>query len=304
LVYTFINIGGTMSNVPTQLKFGRKPPKNAPSLKLASFLTGIIPNHPSSEDYLSRLQNWQMLGNDQYGDCVAVTWANMRRLVTAVLSTENYPAMDQVTALYKTQNPNFPTQDDGMDIQTCLEYLHNTGGPDGTKVVAFAQVDLSNLEEVRAALAIFGCLWIGINVQQANMTQFYQGQPWDYVSGSPKDGGHSVIGGGYTGQASNDVRFITWAQETGFTDIFWNKQVEEVWAVVWPEQLGSVEFQQGIDLNKLAADYKALTGNDLNVTPAPQPPPPAPSPFPTPNPTPGPGCFMGAINAVMSIFKR
>jgi hypothetical protein len=304
LVYAFITIGGTMSNVPMQRKFGRKPPKNAPSLKLSSFLTGIIPDHPSSEDYLSRLQNWQMLGNDQYGDCVAVTWANMRRLVTAVLSTENYPTMDQVTTLYKTQNPNFPTQDDGMDIQTCLEYLHSTGGPDGTKIVAFARVNLSNLEEVKAALAIFGCLWIGINVQQANMTQFYQGQPWDYVSGSPKDGGHSVIGGGYTGQTSNDIRFITWAQETGFTDNFWNKQVEEVWAVIWPEQLGSVEFQQGIDLNKLAADYKALTGNDLNVNPAPQPPPPAPSPTPTPNPTPGPGCFVGAINAVMSIFKR
>ena len=284
-----------MLNVSMQPKYGRRPPKNSPSLKLASFLTGNIPNHPSSEDYLSRLQNWQMLGNNQYGDCVAVTWANMRRLVTATLSTENYPTMDQVTALYKTQNPSFPAQDDGMDIQTCLEYLHDTGGPDGIKIVAFAKVNLSNLEEVRAALAIFGCLWIGINVQQANVTQFSQGQPWDYVNGSPKDGGHSVIGGGYTGQASDDVRFITWAEETGFTDSFWNNQVEEVWAVIWPEQLGSIEFQQGIDLNQLAVDYKEITGKDLQI-------PPASPPYPIP--TPGPGCVMGAVKAVMDIFNR
>jgi len=289
-----------MSSIPMQRKFGRKPPKNAPALMLASFLTGIIPDHPTSEDYLSQLQNWQMLGNDQYGDCVAVTWANMRRLVTAALSTENYPTMNQVIALYKTQNPNFPTQDDGMDIQTCLEYLHSLGGPDGMKVVAFAKVDLSNLDEVKAALAIFGCLWLGINVQRANMTEFDRGQPWDYVPGSPIDGGHSIIGGGYTGLASNDVRFITWAQETGFTDNFWNKQVEEAWAVIWPEQLGTIEFQEGIDLNLLAADYKALTGNDLPLTPTPQPPTPTPAPVPDPN---APGCLPAAFNKIMSIFK-
>ncbi len=289
-----------MSSIPMQRKFGRKPPKNAPALMLASFLTGIIPDHPTSEDYLSQLQNWQMLGNDQYGDCVAVTWANMRRLVTAALSTENYPTMNQVIALYKTQNPNFPTQDDGMDIQTCLEYLHSLGGPDGTKVIAFAKVDLSNLDEVKAALAIFGCLWLGINVQRANMTEFDRGQPWDYVPGSPNDGGHSIIGGGYTGLASNDVRFITWAQETGFTDNFWNKQVEEAWAVIWPEQLGTIEFQEGIDLNLLAADYKALTGNDLPLTPTPQPPTPTPAPVPDPN---APGCLPAAFNKIMSIFK-
>ena len=288
-----------MSTIPTQLKFGRKPPKNAPALQLSNFLTGIIPDHPPSEDYLNKLQNWQMLGNDQYGDCVAVTWANMRRLVTAVLDHENYPKMDQVIALYKTQNPNFPTQDDGMDIQTCLEYLHHTGGPDGAKVTAFTQVNVSNLDEVKAALAIFGCLWLGINVQAVNMTEFNRGQPWDYIPGSLNEGGHSVLGGGYMSIASNDVRFITWAQETGFTDNFWNKQVEESWAVIWPEQFGTAEFQEGIDLNKLAADYKALTGSDLPVTPAPQPPTPEPTPSPD-----LPGCLPGVFNKIMSKFRN
>jgi hypothetical protein len=258
----------------------------------------VIPDHPFSEDYLSKLQNWQMLGNDQYGDCVAVTWANMRRLVTGILANESYPTMDQVIALYKTQNPNFPKQDDGMDIQTCLEYLHRRGAPDGTKVVAFARVNLSNLDEVKAALAIFGCLWLGINVQKANMTEFGNGQPWDYVPGSANEGGHSVLGGGYLSIASNDVRFITWAQETGFTDNFWNKQVEEAWVAIWPEQLGTAQFQEGIDFDKLAADYKQLTGSDLVITPTPTPRPP------TPGPTPAPGCLPAALRKIMGIFSK
>jgi hypothetical protein len=289
-----------MSSPYPQRKLGRKPPKNAPSLKLANFLTGVIPSYPTSEDYLSKLSNWQMLGNDQYGDCVAVTWANIRRLATATLSTEYYPTLDQVIALYKTQNPNFPSQDDGMDIQTCLEYLNSTGGPDGVKAVAFAKVNFSDLNEVKAALAIFGSVWLGINVQQANMDEFNNNQPWDYISGSANEGGHSVIGGGYLNVSTDDVRFITWAEETGFTDNFWSHSVEEAWAVIWPEYLGTKEFEQGINLQQLAADYQELTGNTLPITPAPTP---APTPQPTPTPN-SPGCLAGLVQTLFGTSKK
>jgi hypothetical protein len=268
--------------------YGRRPPKRAPALKLSRYLTGQVPDHPAAADYLSRLTGWQMLGNDQYGDCVPVTWANTRRLVTAVLATENYPGQDQVFALYKTQNPNFPADDNGMDIQTCLEYLAYTGGPDGVKAVGFASVDYTNPDEVKAAIAIFGSVWTGINVQQAQQQQFSQGQPWDWVPGSPLDGGHSIITGGYgnprAGQLGGDEDFITWAQETSFTDNYWANGVEEAWVVIWPEHLGSKEFTDGMDLATFAADYTAITGKPF---PAPVPPP-APAPTPTPTPVPPP----------------
>ena len=64
-------------------KYGRRPPKNAPALRLGTFLrrgADGAPAHPAEEDYLAGLSNWQMLGNDRVGDCNAVTWANMRRL--------------------------------------------------------------------------------------------------------------------------------------------------------------------------------------------------------------------------------
>ena len=245
--------------MPAALKFGRRAPKRAPALHLAPLLTGVIPPHPAAEDYLAALNGgWQLLGNDQYGDCVAVTWANVRRLVTSTLAAKaNYPGLDQVIALYKTQNPGFPAEDNGMDIQTALEYLVKTGGPDGVKAVAFAQVDPANADEVKAALSIFGYVWTGINVLDANMTQFDAGQPWDYNPASPVDGGHSIVTGGYgppgTGPLGGDERFITWAQETSFTDAFWQHQVEECWAVIWPEHLGQKEFLAGINQAQLAA---------------------------------------------------
>jgi hypothetical protein len=259
-------------------KYGRRPPKNAPALRLGSFLRSAAPAYPASEDYLAKLSAWQLLGNDVAGDCNAVTWANLRRLVTATLSTEYYPTQAQVWQFYQTQNPGFdPTgskdtngpgssDDQGMDVQTGLEYLHATGGPDGVKAVAFAKVDHTNLDEVEAALAIFGELWLGIQVLDANQKEFGEGRAWTDVKGSPIDGGHAILGGGYT---TADVKFITWAQETEFARSFWNgvvqgtPLVQEAWVVIWPEYLGTTEFEQGVDQAQLAADYQALTGNPL-----------------------------------------
>ena len=266
-------------------KYGRRPPKRARALQLKDYLTGIVPAVPAGEDYLAALGGgWQMLGNDTYGDCVAVTWANVRRLVTATLTpAPEYPGQDQVFEVYKTQNPGFPADDNGMDIQTLLEYLVTTGGPDGVKAAGFAAVDRTNPAEVKAAIALFGYVWAGVNVLEVNQQEFGSSQPWDYSPTSPVDGGHSVVTGGYgapgAGPLGGDERFITWAAETSFTDSFWANEVEEAWVVIWPEHLGSKEFLAGVNMTQLAADYQEITGRAFpaSVTP-PKPAPPAPAP--------------------------
>ena len=183
----------------------------------------------------------------------------------------------QVWEFYQTQNPNFDpngtadafgpgsSADNGMDIQTGLEYLQATGGPDGVKAVAFAKVDHTQIAEVKAAMAIFGGLWLGVNVLAANQQEFNAGQDWTDVSGSSIEGGHAILGGGY----DTGIKFITWAQETEFMPSFWNgvvqgnPLVEEAWVAIWPEHLGTTGFEQGVDQSQLAADYLALTGEQL-----------------------------------------
>jgi hypothetical protein len=278
-------------------RYGRREPSRRPALSLSRALTGKLPTHPVAADYLARLAAWQMLGNDVAGDCVSVTWANVRRLVTAIVGAENYPGQDAVWTLYRTQNSGFDpngtaetngpgsSHDNGMDIQTLLEYLVKVGGPDGTKAVAFAKVDPTSPDEVKAAIAIFGYVWTGIVVQEANQGDFSDERPWDYHRSSPDEGGHSVITGGYgaagPGPLGGDERFITWAAETSFTDAYWRRKVEEAWVVVWPEHLTHPAFLAGIDLAALAADYTALTGRPF---PAVVPPTPTPPPAPAPSP--------------------
>lgn len=299
------------------LKFGRRAPVNPrPALRLGKYLTGVLPAHPVYVDYLAALNGgWQMLGNDSYGDCVAVTWANFRRLVTTALGTPNYPPYGQVIQFYKTQNPNFPYEDNGMDIQAAIEDLVQNGGPDGVKAIGYAKVDYTNAEEVKAAIAIFGAVWTGINVQVHNQQEFNASQPWTWAANDQVEGGHSVLTGGYGNQPAvglhqgspiydelaakygvagnaldGDEKFITWAEEASFTDGFWSAGVEEAWVVIWPEHLGTKEFQEGMDLYTLANDYEVITGKPFPVAvPKPAPvPTPAPSPRPAPAPTPSP----------------
>lgn len=291
--------------ITRELHYGRRKPKNTPAIPLRAILrTTQVPVHPAAQDNLARLTAWKMLGNDQAGDCVSVTWANARRLVTALLAgREEYPSQDQVWQLYKTQNPNFDpnsstngggsSADGGMDIQTVLEYLSKTGGPDGVKIAAFAKVDHTNPDEVKAAIAIFGYVWIGINVTAANESQFPK-QAWDYVPGSQMMGGHSVLAGGYLGKTTEDETFITWAQEQDFTDNFWSHQVEEAWVAIWPEHLGSQSFLEGVNEQALVAAYEQITGRSFPVvTP---PPVPAPTPQPPAPPAPVPGTDGVTIN--------
>lgn len=272
--------------------YGRLQPVHRRALWAGQYLTGAIPEHPPAADYIAALGGgWKMLGNGRAGDCVAVTWASARRLVTATLTgAEAYPSQDEVWEFYQTQNPAFSpgggpgegngpgsVEDQGMVIQTALEYLTKHGGPDGTLALGFAQVAVHDLDEVRAALAVFGFLWVGLNVTVANEEEFSAEQPWGVVPGSPLAGGHSVMAAGYgpagAGALGGDVRIQTWAAETSFTDELWTSQVEEAWVVIWPEHLGSHEFLTGLDLEAFARDYEAITGRPF---PAPLPAPPAP----------------------------
>ena len=99
------------------MQFGCLPPVDAPRLHFSQIWSGAIPNVPVAVDYLPE-SGWEMLGNDKHGTCVAVSAANATRLITSKLCDQTeYPTIDQVFDLYRTQNPRFPSDDRGMVIQ-------------------------------------------------------------------------------------------------------------------------------------------------------------------------------------------
>lgn len=271
-----------------RFKLGRRPPKNAPALRLTSFLAAV-PEHPAISDHIASLE-FGLYENDRYGDCGPTSVANLVRAVTGGLTgTEVKPSQDDVFDLYRRSgNPSFDpitdAGDDGVDMQTMLEALL-AGGIGAAKPLCFAKVDVSNDAELDAAVSIFGGVLWGVLLLEPQQSQTDAGE-WDYVDG-PTWGGHAVLNAAYS-EAAKTEDVITWGERVKTTAAFRRYQLEEAWVVIWPWNLDHPTFQEGIDVQALADAYHSLTGKTIPNLPAPEPTP-APTPVPTPPPAPAPG---------------
>jgi hypothetical protein len=268
-------------------RLGRRPhDPSVETLRLANYLTGVVPAHPAAADHFSRVTDWGMFENDRFGVCGPTSVANMVKMVTKYLGgNEVTVTQDDVFALYRLCNPDFDpvtgAGDNGVDMKQMLSFLVKNG-IGGRKALAFAAVDTSNLDEVRAAISLFGGVLLGVDLEVAQQNQTNAGL-WDY-SPSSEWGGHAILAGFYTSDSSpgrEDIAVVTWAEVVGTTDVFAVHQLQEAYVVVWREHLGAVEFQQGVNLSALAADYEALTQRPFPVQPGPQP---VPDPTPVPAP--------------------
>lgn len=264
--------------------------------------TGATITHNPAADHFAKVGDWGLYANDKFGDCGPTSVANLVKLITKYLSTAEWsPTQDDVFDLYRRSgNPDFDpvtgAGDNGVDMQTMLEALLE-GGIGGRKPLAFAKVDHANQDELLAAIEIFGGVLLGVDLKEAQDEQTNRGL-WDYVPGSPEWGGHAILAGRYADKAgtrSDRTGVVTWATLVDFTEAFRTRQVQEVWVVIWSENVGTVQFKEGIDEQTLADAFKTLTGRDFpSVTPpAPQP---TPSPVP-PAPAPGEGYSAGDLAA-------
>jgi hypothetical protein len=238
-------------------RLGRRPhDPDRPVLHLSQILTGQTPTHPVAVDHFSKVTDWGLYTNDKYGVCGPTSVANSRKLTTRYLTTaEQSPALVDVYDLYRrsgnpTFNPATGAGDNGVDMATMLSAVRH-GGIGGVHSLAEAKVNVANLDEVRAAIDIFGFLLLGVNLETAQQTETTL---WDYVP-SGEWGGHAVLTGVYTSKPSNDVEVVSWAERIGVTDTFWEQQVEEAWVVIWPELATTAAFEQSIDKAALNAAW-------------------------------------------------
>lgn len=255
-------------------KLGLRPAEELPALQLADFLTGVVPAHPADADYLGR-GTYGLYQNDRYGVCGPVSAANQRRLMRPDLPP---PTQEDVFALYRASgNPTFDPAsgrgDNGVVMQRMLQAM-TAVGLGAAKPLGFARVDPSDFNEVEAAVALFGSILCGADLQTAQQSQTDAGW-WDYQP-SRVWGGHAVMVGAYKDDARADC--ITWGKRVGMSPSFVRLQVREAWVVLWPEHLQSDAFLKGVDVARLARAYEDLTGRPF---PAAVPPTPTPTP-PTP----------------------
>jgi hypothetical protein len=271
------------------LKTGLRPPKPMlPTLRLGDFLTGVVPSHPVTLDYLNTTKGvtFGLYTNDTFGICGPTAVANSRRLTTAkLIGTMQAPTQADVNDLYRrsgnprfdpTLSPDDPRQDDnGVNLQEMLDEVVKNG-IGGVKALAHASVDVSNLDEVAAAIAIFGGVLTGVNLQKSQQAQTDRGF-WDYSPAAPW-GGHAIVHGSYGPKGEG---LISWAKYIIATMAFLKHQLSEVRVVIWQEHLTDNGFLEGVDLAALASGYQSLTGRRFPAVVPPKPPVPPAPPIPS-----------------------
>lgn len=259
--------------MPINFKGGRLPAQPArPHLKLARLLHADLAAPPESSDWLSPVPSdaWGMLANDLWGDCgfagmghmrVGDVYVNQGETLT-VTDDDALAAYSAVAGFDPDAGPSGdnPT-DNGVVLQDVLDWWHKHGFL-GEKPLAYARVDVSNLREVKQAIATFGQLYCGFNVPSSAMQQFNAGMPWSVVKGSRNEGGHCVTVGAYTEDGPDAV---TWGRVQHMTWDFWATYFDECWVQFGPDDLNKKTGRDhfGLDLATLKADFGALTGRRL-----------------------------------------
>ena len=239
-------------------KLGRLAPKVHPrTLKLSSFLKAVPAPRVFAWEY--NLDDWTMMGNDTVGDCTCACIGHMIMEWTSRTYGTVTPTTEQVLTAYSAvtgYDPNTGANDNGAAITDVLAYCQSTGLA-GHKILAWAEIDVSNLTNVKQAIAMFGGIDIGFNVPQSAMTQFDAGEPWNDIGDTDIVGGHSVPVMGYGGLGDT---CITWGKRQPMNWAFWSRYVDEAYAIITQDWLMQAQTSPifGLDLPALQPQLAAL----------------------------------------------
>jgi hypothetical protein len=238
---------------------------------------------------------WDLDGNDQYGDCVVGTAANTVGVAVAVLeatfgpgtpgTTVPVPSAAQAIAEYKALTGCVTpgdANDTGLVISTFLQDWATAPGLFGGDLIGgYAPVYLTDIAEIKQAVAAYSFVVVGVNLPQSAEDQVENAPAgtipvWSYVGDQPI-GGHCVA---FVGYDTTYLYAYTWGTVVAVELAWWQAYGEEVWAVI-PMPFVAAGKGPEVDLAELQADIGSLDG----PTPTPTPTPPAPTP-PKPTPTP------------------
>lgn len=257
------------------LKLGRLPRAHDPNIPmLHNLITQLnaapLPPPPASADWTKGMPtNLGMMMNDTLGDCTCAAFYHALQVwsFNAAGKIDTEPDND-VELLYEKACGYKPSQGGegpGGNEQKVLKYILKSGAPcggDGTqhqKIAAFVEVDVKNTDNIKRTIADCGVCYIGFNVPAYLMPP--NAPPpavWDVQPNADNSsaGGHAVVLAGYD---ANGARVISWGQYYKMTWAFFNKFVDEAYAIAdagWMNAKGT--SPGGLTLAQLQQAMQAL----------------------------------------------
>jgi hypothetical protein len=251
-----------------QYKLGKQEARPRKSdFKFSDFAASIrLPTAPSRFGHENAYRDWQMLGNDRYGDCVWAGAAHEHMLLNKVVHRLDVTFSDDAVlgdyAAATGFDRNDPSTDRGTNVHEALAYRRTQGIADAEgrrhRIGAYVALDPRNWEHLEQAAYIFGAVGIGFRFPDSAMRQFANGEPWSPVRGSTIEGGHYVPVVGSLHSAT-EASAVTWGRPQAFTVAFYEQYNDEAWVYITKEELrGDGTGLHGFDVEKLNAYLAAL----------------------------------------------
>ena len=237
------------------------PESTHPRVKLASHLTmAALPPTPAVVDYAARVKSWPMYLNDRLGDCTCAGIGHSVQAWTAYAKGLVTLPDSAILNLYERMGyvPGNPATDNGAVEQDVLAEVQKNG-VGGRKILAYAQVNHQDRAEMKAALNLFGSVYLGASMPQSAMNQTNAGQPWSPVPGSPIEGGHCFVIQRWDDSPA-PIQVVTWGQMQKVTDGWWEEYGTEAWVIITRDWLnGAGKSATGLDLMQLGDDFAGVT---------------------------------------------
>lgn len=238
------------------LKLGKKPARaNSIKLKFSSLADPAqLPKPPNRFGHEKLVDEWGMLGNDQYGCCVLagaahehMLWSRMGEAPDCSFTTQSVlESYSAVTGF----DPSRPDTDQGADMQQAASHRRLVGIKDGSgvyhKVEAYLAIDPGNLTEHWQAMWLFGAVGVGFRFPGYAMRQFELGKAWTVLKGEI-DGGHYVPLVAKRGY----LICVTWGKAQLMSPAFLGKYNDESVVYVTKESLTNRKSPEGFDYDAL-----------------------------------------------------
>ena len=241
---------------PVAHRYGKHPPKHDyRTLRLKDYLDAGVAPPPKSHNTLTRVYDnlktkdptklFPMDGNDNLGDCTIAALAHAVTLYHGLIGHEA-PIMPekQVIELYMKLSGGV---DSGLNELDVLNYWRQKK-VGGDKIVAFVKIDWRDHFHVQQAIALFGGVYLGFQVQENCKADFNARKTW--TPGKLTKDGHAVFAVGYD---QDEVTVLTWGNTQKGTWAWWDACLDEAYAIV-PAEAKNPKFAPGFNFKQMLAD--------------------------------------------------
>jgi hypothetical protein len=159
--------------------------------------------------------------------------------------------------------PGHPETDNGAYMLNVLQYWRNTGIA-GHKILGYASVDYTNVDEMRWAIQTFGNVYLGIALPITAQApgNWVVGTDGIYAPGNQPGswGGHAIA---LMAGSPLTFSFPTWNEKLKMSHNFLSDYAEEAYVVLAPEWIAANNglAPSGLNLAQLQADIATVTAS-------------------------------------------